>query len=121
MNFVADENIDSQIVQRLRTEGHEVFYVAECDPGIEDEAVLTHSRTLNAILITSDKDFGELVFRQRLLHTGILLLRLGGFSPEQKAAAVAKAVESHGKELAIGFSVLSESALRVRLLRDQEQ
>ena len=44
MTFVADESVDSQIVERLRRDGHQVAYVAEMSPGIMDEAVLTESR-----------------------------------------------------------------------------
>jgi hypothetical protein len=40
MNFLADESVDQQIVNRLRADGHSVAYVAEMEPGIDDEAVL---------------------------------------------------------------------------------
>ena len=40
MNFVADEGIDRQIVERLRQEDYEVLYIAEMEPGISDEQVL---------------------------------------------------------------------------------
>jgi predicted nuclease of predicted toxin-antitoxin system len=46
--------------------GNEVLYVAELDPEIDDESVLSLDRETNAILLTADKDFGDLVFRQRL-------------------------------------------------------
>lgn len=64
MTFLADEGVDRQIVERLRQDGYEVLYVAEMSPGIMDEIVLMQSRTAASVLITSDKDFGELVFRQ---------------------------------------------------------
>ncbi len=99
MNIVADENIDLQIVERLRADGHDVIYVAELNPGIDDDTVLGHSHQRAAVLLTSDKDFGDLVFRRRLLHSGVLLLRLEGLMPEKKANMVA-AMESHGAELA---------------------
>ncbi len=60
MNFVADEGLDRQIVERLRQDGHTVSYVAEMDAGISDEAVLQLANDQNALLLTSDKDFGEL-------------------------------------------------------------
>ena len=41
MKIVADESVDKQIVDRLRSSGHEVLFIAELDPGIDDEAVLT--------------------------------------------------------------------------------
>ncbi len=44
MKIVADENVDKQIVDRLRAAGHNVLYIAELDPGIDDDAVLAKSR-----------------------------------------------------------------------------
>ncbi len=69
MKIVADESVDKQIVERLRADGHTVLSIAECDAGTEDEVVLRHSNRENAILLTAGKDFGDLVFRQRRLHT----------------------------------------------------
>ena len=63
MNLVADESVDGPSVERLRQDGHAVFYIAELDPGIDDDAVLDEANRSGALLITSDKDFGELVFR----------------------------------------------------------
>jgi predicted nuclease of predicted toxin-antitoxin system len=76
VTFVADESVDRQIVERLRLDGHRVAYVAEMSPGIMDETVLTESLVSESVLITADKDFGELVFRQRQASTGVLLMRL---------------------------------------------
>jgi predicted nuclease of predicted toxin-antitoxin system len=59
--FLADEGVDRQIVERLRHDGHGVAYVAEMSPGIMDEVVLKQSRDSASVLITADKDFGELV------------------------------------------------------------
>ncbi len=114
MRIVADESVDKQIVDRLRLEQHEVLYIAELDPGIDDEKVLSRSEQANAILLTADKDFGELVFRQRLLHSGVLLLRLAGLDPAVKAELVATTFDQHAEELSVGFGVLTRSALRLR-------
>ncbi|HEX5228518.1 MAG TPA: DUF5615 family PIN-like protein [Bryobacteraceae bacterium] len=114
MNIVADENVDKQIVDRLRRDGHNVTWVAELEPGINDNAVLLRSRNLSAILITADKDFGELVFRQHLHHSGVLLLRLAGLKPDQKAGIVAEVFQSHAEELRDRFSVVSRRSIRLR-------
>ena len=74
MTFLADEGVDRQIVERLRLDGHQVAYVAEMSPGITDEIVLMESRTSASLLITADKDFGELVLRQRRAWTGVTLM-----------------------------------------------
>jgi predicted nuclease of predicted toxin-antitoxin system len=114
LTIVADENVDKQIVDRLRADGHNVLYIAELDPGIDDDAVLAKSRQSGAVLLTADKDFGELVFRQHLLHSGVVLVRLAGLEPNTKAELVATAFEQHADELCLGFAVLSRRALRLR-------
>lgn len=82
MKIIADESIDKRIVDRLRSNGHEVVFIA----GIADDAVLLRSRESNSVLLTADKDFEELVFSHRLLHSGIVLILLAGFEPKPKRA-----------------------------------
>jgi predicted nuclease of predicted toxin-antitoxin system len=112
--FVADETIDRQIVEGLRSRGHSVLFIAEVEPSVDDETVLAHSREQDAVLLTADKDFGELVFRQRLLHCGILLVRLAGLGADVKAQLVVSVVNRHADELRLGFAVLTRRAFRVR-------
>jgi predicted nuclease of predicted toxin-antitoxin system len=80
MNLFADEGVDRAVVDRLRQEGHDVVYVAELSPSIGDAQVLQQANDSGSLLITTDKDFGELVFRLGRLHTGVILLRLAGLS-----------------------------------------
>lgn len=77
MKFLADESVDRQVVDQLRLDGHEVWYVAEKEPGISDDTVLDRANQEMAVLLTADKDFGELVFRQKRIAMGVILLRLG--------------------------------------------
>ena len=90
MKFLADENIDRQIVERLRQAGYQIWYVTEMFPSISDEIVLQLANEEQALLLTADKDFGELVFRQRLMHLGVILIRLAGLSPNVKAKIVGR-------------------------------
>ncbi len=114
MNFVADENIDRQIVDRLRQDGHSVRYIVEMDPGISDEVVLNIANRETAPLITADKDFGELVYRQKHLMSGVILIRLAGLSPLQKAEIVSKGINQHQDELPHAFAVITPGAIRIR-------
>jgi len=66
VNLVANEGVDRPVVERLRQDGHDVVYVAELSPSITDEEVLQQANARSAVLLTADKDFGELVFRQRV-------------------------------------------------------
>ena len=114
MIFLADEGVDRQIVERLRQDGHQVAYVAEMSPGISDEIVLAHSRDAASVLITADKDFGELVFRQGHASAGVLLIRLSGLSTAQKALTVSTAIREHDEELPGAFAVLGPGNIRIR-------
>ncbi|HSA48451.1 MAG TPA: DUF5615 family PIN-like protein [Candidatus Competibacteraceae bacterium] len=114
MKFVADESVDFPIVERLRQDGHSVWAVVEMDSGISDDLVLDHANRQNAVLLTADKDFGELVFRLKRLNFGVVLVRLAGLPPRRKAEIVARAVEEKGEELKDAFSVITANTLRVR-------
>ena len=111
---MADENVDKEIVDRLRAEGHDVLFIAEDNPGIDDQTVLDRSLQTGAVLLTADKDFGDLVFRLRLLHSRVLLVRLAGVRPDMKAGLVAATFDRHGEELRAGFAMLSKLSLRFR-------
>src|SRR2546430_1270370 len=107
MNLLIDESVDRQIVEKLRLDDHSVVYVSDMDPGISDDVVLSTANSMRAVLVTADKDFGELVFRRQQINAGVLLIRLAGLSPQSKAELVAVAVRDHCDELLGAFSVLS--------------
>jgi predicted nuclease of predicted toxin-antitoxin system len=114
MNFLADESVDGQIVERLRLDGHYVLYIAEMSPGITDDQVLDKANDDHALLMTIDKDFGELVFRLGRLNNGVILIRLGGLSSEMKAEIVSIAVNKYASSLENSFSVVSPGRIRIR-------
>ena len=103
MNFLADESGDRPIVERMRQDGHQVLYVAELGPGMPDDDVLNLANQEVVLLVTADKDFGEMVFRQRLHAHGVVPIRLAGLPPVRKAEIVALAIREHLTELARSF------------------
>jgi predicted nuclease of predicted toxin-antitoxin system len=114
VKLVADEGVDAAIVARLRGDGHDVVYVAELSPGITDGAVLELTNADERMLMTADKDFGELVFRLHRTAFGILLLRLPGLPSAGRADTVAEVISEHGHEMVGAFTVLSPGLLRIR-------
>jgi predicted nuclease of predicted toxin-antitoxin system len=102
------------VVDRLRNDGHDVLYVAELSPSIPDEEVLQQANAQGALLITADKDFGELVFRQGRVHSGVVLIRLAGLSNSTKAELVAEVCRDRARELLRAFSVVSPGQVRIR-------
>jgi len=114
MNLLADESIDGQIVYRLRQDGHLVHYVAEMEPGISDDTVLDLANREAALLLTADKDFGELVYRQGRITSGIVLVQLAGLSPTHKADIVSSVLNEHRTELRHAFTVITPGTVRLR-------
>ena len=114
LSFVADENFDFTVVKQLRESGFSVLAIAESFSSVPDAQVLQIAVDRNAILLTEDKDFGELVHRLRMSHCGILLIRLLKISSLEKLRRVCEVIEKQGIELINSFSMLSNEQLRIR-------
>jgi len=114
MKFVADENLDKSVIVRLREAGHEVISVAKMEPGIQDEIVLATANSHSAMLITEDKDFGELAFRRSLVHHGVILVRLAGLPAAAKGELLIASLAEHGDEFPGSFVVVSPGMVRIR-------
>jgi len=114
VKFLSDENIDRQIVETLREQDNEVIYIPEINPGLNDEKVLGIAKQNKAILITSDKDFGELVFRRKLISAGVILIRLHGYSIKRKQIIINDFISNHSSEIKNAFSVITKDNIRIR-------
>jgi predicted nuclease of predicted toxin-antitoxin system len=116
MRLCANENLPGDCVLRLRQDGHDVLWIREVAPGSSDADVLARAREEDRLLITFDKDFGELVFRHgaKASH-GIVLFRIAQPSAMAVAARVAAILASRN-DWPGNFSVVEESAVRMRPL-----
>ena len=72
------------------------------------------ARVEGCLLVTADKDFGELVFREGLPHRGVLLVRLLEHQVEGNVEMASNAIATHGEKLEGKFSVLDRQSLRIR-------
>lgn len=117
LRLLANENIPGQAVASLRAAGHDVAWVREGRPGIADDAVLEWSMAEQRVLLTFDKDFGELVFRRGLAAScGVVLLRLAPSGPAHAAALITAAVSARD-DWAGCFSVVDDDRIRMVRLR----
>jgi len=114
VNLLADESVDGAIVDRLRADNHAVLYVAEMAPGIDDDTVLQRAMRNGALLLTGDRDFGELVFRLQRAHAGVVLIRLAGLPAAAKGDTVSRVLADRGDEMRSAFSVISPGRVRIR-------
>ena len=99
MRILADESVEGEIVTRLRRKGHDVAYVPEASAGIRDDDVLAQANAENRVLLTKDKDFGDLAFFYGSRSSGIVLLRAHGADVEAKASLAADVLETYEAEL----------------------
>jgi predicted nuclease of predicted toxin-antitoxin system len=116
MQFLVDESAGIGVTEYLRTMGHDVLAVAELSPEIDDETVLAWAVREKRILVTNDKDFGELVFRSGQPHRGILLFRLQDESTANRIKVVAAVLQNYAERLPDRFVVVTETSVRVRPL-----
>ena len=118
MRFLADENVSRIVIERLRDNGHDVISIAETRPGVPDSDILNAAEADSCILITEDRDLGEMVVRQRLGLglRGVILLELDRLSNTAEADAVADVVSAHAERLAGNLVVIEPGRIRVRPL-----
>lgn len=114
MQLVADESVDRPVIERLRRDGHTVIAISELRPGATDDEVLKAADDAVAVLLTTDKDFGELVHRMGRAYQGVVLLRLAGLTAAAKQDAVSAALRDHAAEIAGKFCVIQPGSVRIR-------
>ena len=116
MKLLADEYCDAGLVEALRREGRDVTYILEMKPGASDTEVLQQARRDERILLTVDKDFGELVYRLRRPVLGLILLRLAPEEQTLKAPRLCTFLERESERLDGAFVVLDADKARIRSL-----
>jgi predicted nuclease of predicted toxin-antitoxin system len=115
--WLADECVDAGLVARLRENGHDVLYTAETASGSNDARVLEIALRESRLLLTEDKDFGELVFRSsKKAVPGVVLLRIPPERNSLKWDRLRAAVTRFGKGLFGRYVVIEETRFRSRPL-----
>ncbi|MCZ7648914.1 MAG: DUF5615 family PIN-like protein [Planctomycetota bacterium] len=112
MRFLVDESTGPTVARWLVSQGHEVWSVYEHSRGITDEEVLRKAHAEDWILITNDKDFGEKVFRERMPHKGVVLLRLDDERAANAIGALTRLLAHHAGNLRDHFVVVTDSQVR---------
>ena len=118
MRFLVDECVGPAVACRLRQLGHDVFSVYEEARGLDDDAILEIAAADNRVLVTDDKDFGEMIFREGKLHKGVILLRLGNERYSSKVKVLERLLKQYSDQLPGNFAVVTEAAVRIVHLRD---
>lgn len=113
MRFLADESCDFAAVRALRAAGYDVDAVKDRFPGATDEEVVKIAVQESRILLTEDKDFGQLFFAGAPQSAGVILVRFPGNARESMTDALVSLVRQHGNRLGDRFVVLQPGRVRM--------
>jgi predicted nuclease of predicted toxin-antitoxin system len=114
LRFIVDESTGAAVVEHLRERGHDVVAVAESMPQARDSEILERAAEEERIVLTNDKDFGELAFRSGQTHHGIVLFRLRDESAQQRVRMLHILLDSYLDHLVNHFVVVTENGIRIR-------
>jgi len=114
LRFLANENFLGSVIRELRVRGHDVFSAKESMRGAEDGRILEHAQAEGRVLLTFDKDFGELAVRSGIREPcGVVLFRLRGSNRDADRVRAISALASRN-DWPGHFAVVTETAIRMR-------
>jgi predicted nuclease of predicted toxin-antitoxin system len=116
VRWLADECVDAPLVRQLRDAGHDVVYVAEVASGMTDREAIAQSHREDRILLTEDKDFGELAVRWRVPLPGLVLLRIDQGHRAIKWSRLDAAIQKLGEGMMAHYTIIDEVRFRIRPL-----
>ena len=113
MRFLVDECTGTSVADWLKSEKHEVFSVFEQWRGVSDDEIIEKCQNEDYILITSDKDFGEMVFRNQKVHNGIILLRCEPNIFKKRIEVLKKLIQNYSDSLQNNFVEVTNDKVRI--------
>lgn len=114
MKVLIDVSAGFSVGQVFAERGHDVLYVRDRDPRMPDTDILAWANEEQRIVVTQDKDFGELVYRLGEQHFGVLLLRLDDANADKKRDIVLEILDQYADQLPNRFAVFQDNRLRIR-------
>ena len=114
--IVADENIHSSIIQALRQKGYSVYSITELHAGIKDRVVTEIVKQVKGVLLTEDKDFGELVFHKGIQNLTVFFLRYGKNDLPIILTSLLQIIDQYLNESKPHFIVITKNKIRVKEL-----
>lgn len=114
LKFLVDVGVGRKVEEFLHASGYDVKTVRNIDPHAKDKDILAAAVTEARMVITMDKDFGDLVHNSGHSHSGVLILRLEDATGDQKAEIVKKILDEYADILLNAFCVYQDGKLRIR-------
>jgi len=116
IKLIADVNVEKPIVDFLKEKKYDILWVSDYDRSLKDVELIQLANEENRILITNDTDFGELVFNQNKITTGIILIRIKDQNVKKKLNSLKKTLLLFEQKLENNFVVITEKRIRLKSL-----
>lgn len=116
MKILVDVGVSKAVERWLADQGLDVVAVRDIDPGMPDAVILALAASEQRLVITMDKDFGEMIVRSGQHHAGVLLLRLDDAGSSRKLAVIQHIFAIYSSALPGNYCVYHKNRLRVRHL-----
>jgi len=114
LRLLFDVGVSKKAEMHFKNIGYDVLAVRDLNPSMKDSDILNLAVKEKRLVITMDKDFGELVFNSKKCHTGVLLLRMENATWEQKTDVLLEIFNKYSKDIVGKFSVYQDKKLRIR-------
>jgi predicted nuclease of predicted toxin-antitoxin system len=113
LKFLADESCDHGVVIALRAAGYDVVALSEITSQTIDSEVIAQAYREGRVLLTEDKDFGQLVFASQSESAGVILIRFPGNARKALTSTMVSLVRQREKELPNAFVVVQPGQIRI--------
>ena len=114
LRCLIDVGVGKGIERYLQEEGYDTEAVRDIDPRMEDEEIIRTAVSENRMIITMDKDFGELVYHSSMEHSGVLLLRLEDATGTEKLQVVKHILMNYSDRIKNCFCVFQNDKFRIK-------
>ena len=114
LKFVLDVGVGNKVGQHLTQRGYDALLIASINPSMSDLDILAIAENEKRMVVTMDKDFGELVYHSGKAHSGVLLLRLEDATGDEKVEIMQFIMDNFSSQIENKFCVFKNGRLRVR-------
>jgi predicted nuclease of predicted toxin-antitoxin system len=121
LKFLADVNVESTLVDFLRKKDFDVLWIPDYDCQLKDDELLNLANKEKRVLITNDTDFGELVYLQKRITSGIVLFRIKGQDIKKKLRFLNQLIRLYSDKIENHFIVIADKRIRIRILEVENE
>jgi len=117
LKFLIDVGVGRKVEVYLKSQGYDTKTVRDIDPRMEDKEIIRTAVSENRMVVTMDKDFGELVYHSSMRHSGVLLLRMEDAAAQEKLQIIKNILTNYSEQIKNCFCVFQNDRFRIRKIK----